>query len=84
MAYRRWERLVGISVLIWGSLLLFIGLIAGFMWNRPGFRDPDISSPLEMAFTFMLFLLIPVGVAAFATVFVVGGRVQALARRRRD
>jgi hypothetical protein len=32
----------------------------------------------------MLFLLIPVGVAAFTTVFMVSGRVYALARRRRD
>jgi hypothetical protein len=84
MAYRQWERLVGISVLVWGSLLLFIGLVAGLMWNRPGFRDPDISGPVEMAFTFMLFLLIPVGFAAFATVFMVNGRAQALARRRQD
>lgn len=40
-------------------------VMAGVKWNQPGFRDPDISSPFELALTFAVVMAVPFGGVAF-------------------
>ena len=59
----RLRRIAGLSVIAWISMLGVIAVNAGVKWNQPGFRDPDIVSPFEMAYLFMFVLAIPFALA---------------------
>jgi hypothetical protein len=67
----------------WASMLGMVGVMAAVKWNQPGFRDPDITSPFEMALVFMVVLAIPLAlmsgfVLAPAAAFIdawLGGRL---------
>lgn len=57
-------RMVGFAFLAWVSMVGVLAAMAAVKWNQPGFRDPDISGPFEMALFAALSLFIPLGLAA--------------------
>jgi hypothetical protein len=40
-------------------MLGIVGAMAAVKWNQPGLRDPDISSPIELALVFIVVLALP-------------------------
>jgi hypothetical protein len=59
-------RFLRLSFVAWISMVSVLAVMAGVRWNLPGFRDPDISGPVEMALTFAVVSAIPFALLAAA------------------
>jgi len=64
MTADRAGRFAWIAAISWISMVGVLAVMAAVRWNLPGFRDPDISGPLEMALTFALVSAIPFALLA--------------------
>jgi len=53
------HRTAGFAFIAWVSMVGILVVMAAVKWNQPGFRDPDITSPFEMAFLFAVVSAIP-------------------------
>jgi hypothetical protein len=60
----RTGRFAWIAAIAWISMVGVLAVMAGVRWNLPGFRDPDISGPVEMALTFAIVSAIPFAILA--------------------
>jgi hypothetical protein len=61
----RTGRIFGLSLVAWFAMIGVMAVMAGVKWNEPGFRDPDITSALEMAMTFGIVMAVPFAGVAF-------------------
>ena len=59
MSSERTGRWFWAALLAWISMLGVVGVMGAVKWNQPGFRDPDITSPFELAFALMFILALP-------------------------
>lgn len=64
MTSDRTGRFAWIAAIAWISMVGVLAVMAGVRWNLPGFRDPDISGPVEMALTFAIVSAIPFAILA--------------------
>ena len=62
----RTGRFVWHAGIAWLSMVGVLAAMAAVRWNQPGFRDPDISGPFEMALIFAIVSAIPFAVLAGA------------------
>lgn len=65
MATGRTGRIFGLSLVAWLAMVGVQAVMSGVKWNEPGFRDPDITSPIELAMTIGLVMAIPFAGVAF-------------------
>ncbi len=57
-------RLIRFAFLAWIAMVGVLAVMAAVKWNQPGFRDPDISGPFEMALTMAVVMGIPLALIA--------------------
>ena len=64
MTADRTGRFAWTAAIAWVSMVGVLAVMAAVRWNVPGFRDPDISGPFEMALTFAVVSAIPFAMLA--------------------
>lgn len=65
MQSERTGRIFGLSLVAWIAMVGVQAVMSGVKWNEPGFRDPDITSPIELAMTIGVVMAIPFAGVAF-------------------
>jgi hypothetical protein len=57
-------RWVGFAFLAWISMVGILAVMAAVKWNQPGFQDPDMSGPFELALLVTMSMFVPLALAA--------------------